>query len=201
MAAVSFCQSRDTNGCLSRILLDDSSIGSQWTVLHWLRGLRMTIMLHFPNFCIKLFLLTIAKGWSHNQSSLYPEDEVQRNEAAWANIRFESKTQNTRIYKVWATKVLSAQSTTDILLKPSIRKPVDVSLDISVIRSHANLEFLVSPWSTEMHTFVTFWRGLYADSGGRLSDVALTGSCRRGHDGPHSARRGEGEGSTTECCP
>lgn len=81
---------------------------------------------------------------------------IQRNEAAWVDIRFESKTQSTRIYRDWATE-FNVQNMGDILTEALVRKAVDVSLDIFIIRSHADLEFLVSRWSTKMHTFITSW--------------------------------------------
>lgn len=39
----------------------------------------------------------------------------------------------------------------------SVRKVVDVSLHMSITRSHADLEYLISRWSTKTHTFVTSW--------------------------------------------
>lgn len=34
---------------------------------------------------------------------------------------------------------------------------MDVSLHMSITRSHADLEYLISRWSTKTHTFVTSW--------------------------------------------
>lgn len=43
--------------------------------------------------------------------TIYPcsilRTRIQKNEASWANIRFESKIQSTKIYKKWAIEVLS----------------------------------------------------------------------------------------------
>lgn len=82
---------------------------------------------------------------------------IQKNKAAWADIRFESKTQSTRIYNEWATEVLSVQDTVDILTLASLRKAVEVSLDSFVMRSHVDIVFLVSWWSRKTYTFLTSW--------------------------------------------
>lgn len=42
-----------------------------------------------------------------------------------------------------------------ILVELGIRKALDISLSMSVTRSHADLELLVSHWST--HTSVSSW--------------------------------------------
>lgn len=86
---------------------------------------------------------------------------IQRTEVAWANIRFESKVQSTRIYNEWAAEVLSVSNVSDILSDTSVGKAVDASLDISITRSHADLEFLISRWSTEEHTSITSWESLH----------------------------------------
>lgn len=67
---------------------------------------------------------------------------IQRNEAAWANIRFESKIQTTKIYKEWAIEVLSLHNIADLLSDASVRNAVYVSLNMSITRSHADLELL-----------------------------------------------------------
>lgn len=65
---------------------------------------------------------------------------IQRNvEAAWADIRFETKIQSTQIYKDWATEVLGVRNISDILSDASVRRAVDVSLDICITRTHADL--------------------------------------------------------------
>lgn len=68
---------------------------------------------------------------------------IQRNKGVWVNINFELKTQSTKIYKEWATEVLSVQNIADILLEESMRRAVDVSLDMFITRSYADLEVLI----------------------------------------------------------
>lgn len=53
--------------------------------------------------------------------------------------------------------MLSVQNIADILLDASVGKAVDVSLDMSITRSHADFEFLIFRWGTDTHTFVTSW--------------------------------------------
>lgn len=38
-----------------------------------------------------------------------------------------------------------------------VRTTMDASLDISISRSHTDMEFRDSRWSTETHTFATSW--------------------------------------------
>lgn len=70
---------------------------------------------------------------------------------------------SSRRYKVpeFTRSVLGVRNKSDILLDASLRKAVDVSLDISITRSYVDLEFLTSRWSTEKHTFNTFWEELH----------------------------------------
>lgn len=49
----------------------------------------------------------------------------------------------------------------DILPDASVRKAEDNSLDISITKSHADFEFLISRWSTETHSFITSFWSLY----------------------------------------
>lgn len=36
-----------------------------------------------------------------------------------------------------------------------VRKALDISMPVSLTRSHADLELLISRWSVEIHTFFT----------------------------------------------
>lgn len=83
---------------------------------------------------------------------------IQRNDATSTDIWFESKIQSTMIYKEWAIEVFSVQNIADILSDASVTKAVDVSLDISIIRSHVDLELLISRWRIKTPTFITTWR-------------------------------------------
>lgn len=82
---------------------------------------------------------------------------IQRNKVAWAEIKFESNIQSTQIYKEWVEEVLVVRNMSDILSDASVGKAVDVSPDIFITRSHADLEFLISRWSMETHTFFISW--------------------------------------------
>lgn len=59
-------------------------------------------------------------------------------------------------YREWATELLGMPIETDVLADARIRKALDISLSMSVTRSHAD-ELLVSRWSVEMHMFITSW--------------------------------------------
>lgn len=60
-------------------------------------------------------------------------------------------------------------ATTEILTEEMVRKALDASMEMSIIRSHPDLEFLVSHWSTETHTLITSW-GEFTPT---LEDVSL----------------------------
>lgn len=73
---------------------------------------------------------------------------IQRNKAAWEEIWFESKTRSTKAYRDWA---MGAERVCHgrYFGRGCGKKAFDV------VRSHADLELLVSRWSMEMHTFIT----------------------------------------------
>lgn len=54
-----------------------------------------------------------------------------------------------------------------------VRKALDIFVSMYVIRN-TDLEFLVSHWTTEMHTFVTSW-GVPTYPRGRFSNEGVTG--------------------------
>lgn len=81
-------------------------------------------------------------------------------------------------------EVLHVPIMPDSLADAAVRKPLDVYMSISVIRSHADLEFLVSRWSTEAATSVTSWGESLLSTGRCFSDVPSTYVRRRGCNGP-----------------
>lgn len=80
---------------------------------------------------------------------------IQRNKTAWTDLRFELKTQRTKTYRKWVTKVLSVPDVVDTLAETCIREALDISMSMSVTRSHVDLELLIYCWGAETHTFVT----------------------------------------------
>lgn len=87
------------------------------------------------------------------------------------------------------------QNTAD-LLSEAVMKAMDVFLDMSINRSHANLELLISRWRTETHIFVTSW-----ESSTTLENVLvmfrLLILADRG-EGPCFVQEGEREGVVIE---
>lgn len=58
------------------------------------------------------------------------------------------------------TDMLDVLAMADILAEVVVRKPLDVSMSTSIIKSHTDLEFLISGWSMEMHAYFTSWDSL-----------------------------------------
>lgn len=45
----------------------------------------------------------------------------------------------------------------DSLVEASVAKALDISMSMSMTKSHAGLELLISRWGEEMHTFIASW--------------------------------------------
>lgn len=58
------------------------------------------------------------------------------------------------IYPNRVTEVLTIPSVADILTESGVRKALNISMSISVMRSYADLELLYSRWSVETHTSI-----------------------------------------------
>lgn len=69
---------------------------------------------------------------------------VERKEGAWSELRFESKAQSNQAYADWVTEVLSLPNVSSNVGKAGIRKALEVSKPLFVIRNHDDLELLIS---------------------------------------------------------
>lgn len=67
-------------------------------------------------------------------------------------------------------EVLSLSSVGDTLVEAGVRKALDMSMSMSVTRSHADLELLISSWSAETYTFIASWEEFTP----MLEDVVVT---------------------------
>lgn len=66
------------------------------------------------------------------------------------------------------TKFLSDSAILKKINKTGIRKALNMAKIISVQRKHEDLEFLISCWSIESHTFIVAW----GEFGPTLEDIA-----------------------------
>lgn len=85
---------------------------------------------------------------------------IKRNESTWTDLRLESKTQNRETYRNWVTEVLSMPGVADTLPEAGVRKALDILTSVFVIRSHTNLELVISCCS--VNTYVHLCLGEFA---------------------------------------
>lgn len=90
--------------------------------------------------CTRLSLLIIVKARDSQYSSFHIEDEglEERGGLHRGQVRFEN--QSMKSYKEWIIEVLSLPDATDVLVEAGTRKALDISLSMSVTKSHADLE-------------------------------------------------------------
>lgn len=97
---------------------------------------------------------------------------VERGEICWSDIDSEAKSQTSPSFVPWATKLMMDTSHFDAIISVGIGKALNLSKTRVINRSPLDLEFLISRWSIESHTFVAAWGGF----GRTLEDVVvLTG--------------------------
>lgn len=98
--------------------------------------------------------------------------KVERGEICWSDIDFEAKSQTSPSFVPWATKLMMDTIHSDAIVSAGIGKALNLSKTLVINRNPLDLEFLISRWSIESHTFVAAWGELYPT----LEDVAgLTG--------------------------
>lgn len=67
--------------------------------------------------------------------------KYQRNEAAWADLRFEAKAQGHRGLTEPGDGATDLSNVTDTFVDTGVRKILDISMSISVTRIHADLNY------------------------------------------------------------
>lgn len=66
---------------------------------------------------------------------------LERKEAAWSDLIFESKARRHQSYADWVTKVLKKPSVAENMVKAGIKKAQDCSKYVSVIKNHNDLYY------------------------------------------------------------
>lgn len=96
---------------------------------------------------------------------------VEKEEMPFCAVRFVSKTQQHEKFEEWAKEILAQPGMPKKFHDLGIMRAITQTRRMSVERNSEDLKFLMSRWSTKMHTFVTAW-GEFAPT---LEDVvALT---------------------------
>lgn len=86
---------------------------------------------------------------------------IEEAEVPWPELCFETIAQSHQVYDASVQKVLAILGVADKMMK------VGASRLLSLTRHHHDLEFLVSCWSVESHTFIALW----GEFGPTLEDV------------------------------
>lgn len=68
------------------------------------------------------------------------------------DLRFETKDQSTKMYRNLVIEVLSMPGVADTLAETGVRKALEISTSMSIIRSYADLELFISHYRVETHT-------------------------------------------------
>lgn len=115
---------------------------------------------------------------------------VGKGECCWSDIVFEVNSQTKSAFAEWATTLMAKKEYVDKIVSTGIGKALNLSKTLFINRSPMDLEFLISRWSVESHTFVTAWGEFYPT----LEDVAmLTGlPLLGGSEGCRTAREFKG---------
>lgn len=105
--------------------------------------------------------------WVHPRSVM--RMRVERGEVCWSDVSFEAKSQTSPSFVEWSTALMKDSVWSDAIISAGIGKALNLSKSLVVNRSPLDLEFLISRWSTESHTFVAAW----GEFGPTLEDVVV----------------------------
>lgn len=75
-------------------------------------------------------------------------------EVQWSDLSFESKLQTHQYFYKWVTKILFKFETSRMLANVGVKKALNLAHTILINRRHGDLEYPISKWSIESHTFV-----------------------------------------------
>lgn len=93
--------------------------------------------------------------WIHPRSVMRMRGES--GEVCWFDVDFEAKSQTSLSFVEWATALMKDSVCSDAIISAGIGKALNLSKTLVVNRSPLDLEFLISRWSVESHTFVAAW--------------------------------------------
>lgn len=82
---------------------------------------------------------------------------IEKGEVCWSDIDFEEKSQTNLSFTKWATALMAQKKHSDNIVSAGIGRSLNLSKNLYINRSPMDLDFLISWWSSESHTFVTAW--------------------------------------------
>lgn len=96
---------------------------------------------------------------------------IQKVKLCWTNTKFEAKSQKNSKFATWVSKLMSHSTYSEKIIAAGIRKALNLSNRLAINRCPIDLDFLVSRWSTESHSFIfcvgrvlpNSWRRCHSD--------------------------------------
>lgn len=85
---------------------------------------------------------------------------VEKVEFCWSDVDFEAKFETSPSFAKWATALMAKKKYSDSIVSVGIGKALSLSKNLFINKNPMDLEFLISRWSIETHTFVTAWRDI-----------------------------------------
>lgn len=79
---------------------------------------------------------------------------IEKEELSMSDICFESKPQCHQLSDKWAGRLMADSG---IVQRDGLHKALVQARSIAIDRTRIELEFIVSRWSTETHTFMASW--------------------------------------------
>lgn len=94
---------------------------------------------------------------------------AERVEICWSVVDFEAKSQTNPAFASWTTELMADSAYSDAIVSASNGKDLNLLKTPIINKSPLDLEFLISRWSVESHTFVAAW----GEFGPTLEDVIV----------------------------
>ncbi|KAG5557745.1 hypothetical protein RHGRI_007862 [Rhododendron griersonianum] len=118
--------------------------------------------------------LSLVPEVPHEEADLIPPSSVlrfrvERGDVLCCFINYEAVSQAPAHWGDWVESVLEDPASVHALTAARVLEPVRLSAKLSIRRNNNNIDFMVSRWSRDTHTFVFPW----GDCGPTLQDTAM----------------------------
>ncbi|KAG5524136.1 hypothetical protein RHGRI_030958 [Rhododendron griersonianum] len=118
--------------------------------------------------------LSLVPEVPHEEADLIPPSSVlrfrvERGDVPCCFINYEAISQAPAHWGDWVESVLEDPASVHALTASRVLEPVRLSAKLSIRRNNNNIDFMVSRWSRDTHTFVFPW----GDCGPTLQDTAV----------------------------
>ncbi|KAG5536632.1 hypothetical protein RHGRI_024155 [Rhododendron griersonianum] len=118
--------------------------------------------------------LSLVPEVPHEEADLIPPSSilrfrVERGDVPCCFVNYEAVSQAPAHWGNWVESVLEDPASMHALTASRVLEPVRLSAKLSIRRNNINIDFMVSRWSKDTHTFVFPW----GDCGPTLQDMAV----------------------------